>query len=997
MSKINPAQINNYFSLISGKTPFISLTYTLTNFILFLFCLFSTANGFAQNQSKKREFRGVWVASVANIDWPSAKNLSSETQQKEFIEILDNLTASKMNAIVVQIRPAADAFFPSKLEPWSYWLTGAQGKAPDPYYDPLKFMIEECHKRNLEFHAWINPFRVATPAHYKFAENHISQKKPEWIVEYGSLKMLNPGLPEVRAYLLDVIAEILTKYKVDALHFDDYFYPYPERGIIFKDEEAFKENNPNQLVKGDWRRENINTLIRETHQLITQINPRIKFGIGPSGIWRNKRNHPDGSDTNGLSAYDELFADTKKWINEGWIDYIAPQLYWTKNYKPASYDKLVKWWSENIGDKHLYVGHAVFNIHYGNGKQWKKNGEIPGQIRYNRQFDHVHGSLFFSASHLQKNPGYFTDSLRQNLFTTTALLPTMSWKDSIPPRSPKNFQVQQGKDGNLIRWESASTASDGDNAYQYLVYKFPDSLNFDEVDGQFIQEILPGDKKEFFDKTEMPTKSFKYAITALDSLQNESDLPFQMKETSAVSEITNIAIFPGMAQVDRATHVLVDKGFNRIYIPELSPKLIPESLVVTTSADVKVSEIRHHIAFNDLEKYNSLISQLYDSINAIQFKLKAITDSMEVLQLTEKVMMANQKLEGTNYTVSTEEVRKFTAFFQEKLNEFRNKQRLLTQEEEIQAKILNEVRRKVKEYENWAGKESGKIELIVESKEKLTIPIEISFLVKNTDWKPIYNFKIDKTKNDVWLGYQAKISQRTEKDWEQVNIGLFSKQNNWNGNLKDSVSTDFKNNFDPIVNIKLPNPVSIPSDSIAHLIHVIDQKIKADFIYQIIAEKSNYSFLKLELPEWRKLNLSSGKAKIFVDNLFYANSYLETNNSLDTLPFIVGKDKTVIVEKSVHSEKIEKPHFVFFKKDIRHFKITIKNLKEKEVTVELKETIPYRDKKWHHTKIFTESEYTEKENGNLEWEFELKPGESKIIEYGYKYSYPKPKQKSKEE
>nr|MBX2840515.1 family 10 glycosylhydrolase [Flammeovirgaceae bacterium] len=223
MSKINPVQLTNYSIQIKGKKDLIFPLKYLTIFILFLFCFIFFKEGYAQNPSKKREFRGAWVASVANIDWPTSKNLSSEEQQKEFIKILDHLSESKMNAVVVQIRPAADAFFPSELEPWSYWLSGEQGKAPQPYYDPLKFMIEECHKRYLEFHAWINPFRVGTPARYKFAENHITQRKPEWIVEYGNLKMLNPGLPEVKAYLLDVIAEIITKYKVDALHFDDYF------------------------------------------------------------------------------------------------------------------------------------------------------------------------------------------------------------------------------------------------------------------------------------------------------------------------------------------------------------------------------------------------------------------------------------------------------------------------------------------------------------------------------------------------------------------------------------------------------------------------------------------------------------------------------------------------------------------------------------------------------------------------------------------------------
>jgi len=293
--------------------------------LLFLISILFCLNLQAQ-QAPKREFRAVWVATVNNIDWPSKQGLSTVQQKKEVIDILNMHAKNGMNAIIMQIRPTADAFYPSELEPWSRYLSGTPGKAPSPYYDPLQFWIDECHHRNMEFHAWLNPFRVSQNAGEPLAANHIAFKHPDWIINYGGKLYFDPGLPQTREFVVKVVNDIVSRYDVDAIHFDDYFYPYPLKDE-FPDDQSFAQYNrgysPEQ--KTAWRRDNVDMVIQMLSLNIKQTKPWVKFGISPFGVWRNKADDPEGSETTaGTTNYDHLHADILKWQKNGWFDFSLP-------------------------------------------------------------------------------------------------------------------------------------------------------------------------------------------------------------------------------------------------------------------------------------------------------------------------------------------------------------------------------------------------------------------------------------------------------------------------------------------------------------------------------------------------------------------------------------------------------------------------------------------------------------------------------------------------
>jgi uncharacterized lipoprotein YddW (UPF0748 family) len=383
----------------------------------------------SQNEAGE-EMRAVWIATVKNIDFPSDKFSSPEVQKEEFKTMLDYFQEIGINAVMFQIRPAADAFYESDIEPWSEWLTGKQGLAPDPYYDPLKFYIDEAHKRNIEFHAWVNPFRaVATIEFADVAEDHISNTKPEWFFVYDIHKYFDPGIPEVRDYVTNIIGDIVTRYDVDGIHFDDYFYPYPtrnERGSIMEipDFNTFLDYNTDSLSIEDWRRDNMNKFIRSVHDTIKSIKPEVVFGVAPSGVWRNSYQDPEGSNTRGLAHYDELYSDVLKWLKEDWIDYVAPQLYWPVGNKYADYQVLVKWWSEHTYGKHLYIGQAVYQAgEDAADPSWRDPNELIDQLKINRENPTVYGSIFYKAKSMTDNPFGFCDSLKYNYYSKQVSTP----------------------------------------------------------------------------------------------------------------------------------------------------------------------------------------------------------------------------------------------------------------------------------------------------------------------------------------------------------------------------------------------------------------------------------------------------------------------------------------------------------------------------------------------------------------------------------------------
>ncbi len=328
---------------------------------------------FSQSDSPKREFRGIWIATVENIDWPSNKYLSTAEQQQEFINIIDQVKKYRLNAVFIQIRPSCDAFYPSEKEPWSEWLTGKQGKKPDPYYDPLKFLIDECHKRGIEIHAWFNPFRSVVNSNISdISGKHISKTHPSWNINYGKFKWLNPGLPEVRNYVTGIVLEVVRKYNIDGVHFDDYFYPYPIKNKRFPDERTFARYSRGIRNLDMWRRDNIDLFVKQVSDSIRSIKQSCKFGVSPFGIWKNYKSDNSGSATNGSESYSKTYSDSKKWLMEGWVDYLVPQLYWNIGNPNADYKTLAEWWSKNSFGRNIYIGQAIYKIGNEFNNEWNK-------------------------------------------------------------------------------------------------------------------------------------------------------------------------------------------------------------------------------------------------------------------------------------------------------------------------------------------------------------------------------------------------------------------------------------------------------------------------------------------------------------------------------------------------------------------------------------------------------------------------------------------------
>lgn len=404
-------------------------------FVVALACMMFANSAFAQVQ----EFRGVWIATVDNIDWPTRGQYDPASQKQEFIRQLDMHKANGMNAVVMQVRPAADAFYPSQYEPWSQWLTGTQGKPPSPYYDPMKFTIEESHKRGFEYHAWCNPYRANfSVGKASIAANHITRLHPEWFVEYGGKMYFDPGNKEAQNWVVTVMKDMISRYDIDALHMDDYFYPYKVPGKDFPDTATFRKYG-NGMTKEDWRRSNVDTIILKLSNAIKETKPWVKFGISPFGVWRNVAKDPRGSDTKaGVTNYDDLYADILLWMKNKWIDYVAPQIYWEFSQPNAPYQKVLDWWNENSYGRHVYIGLAMYRA--GSNDAWKDKTQLPRQIDSLRKKENVQGAIYFSSTSFNKNPNGWSDSLRNNYYRQPAAVPEMPW---LPKKS--DFTIINGQ------------------------------------------------------------------------------------------------------------------------------------------------------------------------------------------------------------------------------------------------------------------------------------------------------------------------------------------------------------------------------------------------------------------------------------------------------------------------------------------------------------------------------------------------------------------------
>lgn len=480
---------------------------------------------FCQQSPPKRELRAVWVASVANIDWPSRKGLSTESQKNEFTNLVKRHKQNGMNALFVQVRPSCDAFYDSNIEPWSEWLSGIQGKAPLPFYDPLAFMIEVTHQHGMEFHAWFNPYRaVINKTSSSIAKNHISVQRPDWIQIDENLKILDPGLPEVRNYVAKVVMDVVRRYDIDGVHFDDYFYPYPKKGVVFQDDKTFKKYSKGIKNIHDWRRNNINTLIKMISDSINSVKPNIKYGVSPFGIWRNKNSHPSGSNTSGFESYNGIYCDPITWLKEGYVDYVLPQIYWSIGFPAADFSELALWWSRNTYGKHIYVGHGAYKIENGAADfRWENKSEMPNQIRMVRNITELRGSTFFSSKSISNNLGGVEDSLRKEIYKYPAFPPVMNWKDTAAINSPINLNISYSSDGIKMQWENNVDNSSGKEVFQYVVYRFRNREQINLNDPRAIRSVQNVNNLEFIDtQYDEFSAQFVYAVTAMDRLWNES-------------------------------------------------------------------------------------------------------------------------------------------------------------------------------------------------------------------------------------------------------------------------------------------------------------------------------------------------------------------------------------------------------------------------------------------------------------------------------------------
>lgn len=493
---------------------------------LFLLALFFCTQSFAQ--SPKREFRAAWIATVSNIDWPSKPGLSATEQQEEFIRRLDRLRELGCNAVIVQIRPACDAFYDSPYEPWSRYLTGKQGKPPSPWYDPLEFMVTQTHLRNMEFHAWFNPYRALTNSQKNpNPPDHITRQYPEWIISYGTKSYLNPGIPEVRDYVTRIIMDVVKRYDIDGVHMDDYFYPYRIAGKEFGDHRTFMTYGHQFSAKDDWRRDNVSQFVKSLHRQIRETKPHIKLGISPFGVWRNASKDPEGSATRGgQTCYDDLYADIRLWMKKGWIDYCLPQLYWEHGHRAAPFEVLLPWWEANSYGRHVYYGLGVYRMVNAVKGPWAGTSELLWQMRDIRLQAANPGHVFYSLSCFDKIGKQASDSIRNRYNRYIAFPPKMKWIDSIPPAAPvvKQYAARQG---TLLRW---NTPNPNNEPLRYAVYRF---VNNEPVNLQNAANIISlQSSTELLDTDAAKFSHATYLVTALDRLWNESAPGYPVAGTS---------------------------------------------------------------------------------------------------------------------------------------------------------------------------------------------------------------------------------------------------------------------------------------------------------------------------------------------------------------------------------------------------------------------------------------------------------------------------------
>ncbi|WP_173923547.1 glycoside hydrolase family 10 protein [Agromyces sp. Marseille-P2726] len=475
---------------------------------------------------RKRELRAMWISSVVNIDWPSRTGLSADEQRAEFLHWLDVAEQFNLNAVFVQVRPTADAFWPSPLEPWSQYLTGVQGQ--DPGYDPLAFIVEQAHRRNLELHAWYNPYRVSMQADpSKLVPEHPARVHPDWIWAYGGKLYFDPGLPQVQEHIQQAILHSVEHYDLDGVHFDDYFYPYAVAGQVIPDDATFAAHGAGFDDVAAWRRNNVDTFVHSISQRIKAMKPWVKFGISPFGIWRNRATDPLGSETGGSQSYDLQFADTRKWVLEGWLDYINPQIYWQFGLAVADYLKLVPWWAEVAATSgtHLYIGEALYKVTSG---VFTDPAELSNHLTFDRELDAagtpVHGNVYFSANHVPADPKGAMSRVLADHYSRPAIVPAMGWLPATAVRPPVLAEAKVVEGGVALQWADAAPPSV--RATSFAVYRADGRVSDIDVEdaGNLVATVRAqhGVVQRFVDTSAAAGAEYTYAVTALDRVWNES-------------------------------------------------------------------------------------------------------------------------------------------------------------------------------------------------------------------------------------------------------------------------------------------------------------------------------------------------------------------------------------------------------------------------------------------------------------------------------------------
>jgi len=484
------------------------------NLIILAMALFLTLGASAQN---KREFRGAWIQCV------NGQFMGKSTQQIQSMlsKQLDELEKDGINAIIFQVRAECDALYESQLEPWSKFLTGTQGQAPNPYWDPLAWMVEQCHKRGMEIHAWINPYRAkhGSTSMSQLSKNSVVVKQPKLCFSYDNLVLLNPGLQESADYVCKVAADIVSRYDVDGFHIDDYFYPYPVAGKQIPDQALYQQNSHGYWNIGDWRRDNVSRFVKQLGKTIHHVKPWVKFGVSPFGIYRNKRNDPNGSETNGLQNFDDLYADVLLWVNNGWIDYCVPQLYWEIGHKAADYKTLITWWNKHAGKRPLFIGEDIERTAKFADPENPRSHQLPAKHKLHQQMQNVKGTVLWYAQTAADNVGNIGHTLRDYYWKYPALPPLMTFLDHKSPKDVRCLKLKWTEQGPILKWKTPKGKKWGDVSNKFVVYQFKEGEPIDLNDASKIMKITyDHNVKVPYIKDGKTT----YIVTALDRVGNES-------------------------------------------------------------------------------------------------------------------------------------------------------------------------------------------------------------------------------------------------------------------------------------------------------------------------------------------------------------------------------------------------------------------------------------------------------------------------------------------